>query len=225
MSYFDYVDKVILYISIISLILFIINEIYVFKKYKNPKDLDKKSFNYQFERFTFFLFAFLMLLYMTDNKRILERKFSTIDKAIKATKAVDSELIVDRSNDKLYIQRSKEKRDYFIEYKKENNSWRIVNKFFDHSPNQVTRWKYNDSNDNILYLLNIDYYEIDNKLVVYMRCQNAFAGDYCSELIIKDNQENEFIFKDKEYVYKVFDDISKNDYFYYFDNVEFPLKK
>lgn len=223
MSYYDYVDKVILYISIISLILFIINEVYIFNKYKNPKELDKKSFNCQFERFTFFLFAFLMLLYMTDDRRILERNFSTIDKAIKATKAVDSDLIVDRANDKLYIQRSKEKRDYFIEYKNENNSWKIVNNYFDLSPNQVTRWKYNDSHDNVLYLLNVDYYEIDNKLVVYMRCQNSFAGDYCSELIIKDNQENEFIFKDKKYVYKVFDEISKNDYSYYFDNAEFPL--
>ncbi len=215
------IDLSLITVTILIGIIFIISLVYNLYKYKMEFFTTKeKTRSISLCRVSFVLLA-LLVLANNSNSYILNKNYKSLKSAIESTKPVSKILLVDDENSKLYAETNKDNHTYLVEYKKENKYWKIKNDYLTKTQ-VITKYKTEDAN--VKYYISIFPYEINNKLVLYMSCENGVTNDdYCNNVVINDNQKNSFTFKDNKYSYVVLENVNRKDYRYTFDSAEYPL--
>lgn len=212
-------EIIILYMIVLFGFLFIISLLYNFYIYKfNLFKNIKVSKSIYLERSFLIIFIIMVFLYYQDNI-ILNRTYNNLEHAVKSTKYEDVIKIIDEDTVKLYAQTNDKYRTVLIEYRKIGKKWKIMNNYFESQGS--TRWNIEDNRIN--YYINVISYIIDDKLVVYMKCNDEYNKSFCENLMINDNLNNTFSFKEKKYDYIVLDNINKDNYSYVFNDITYGL--
>ncbi len=212
-------DSIVLYMMIIFGVLFLISFLYNFYKYKFDlfKNI-KVSKSIYLERSFLIIFIIMVVLYYQNNI-ILNRMYNNLEHAVKSTKYEDVIKIIDEDTVKLYAQTNDKYRTVLIEYRKKGKKWKIMNNYLESQGS--TRWDIEDNRIN--YYINVIPYIIDDKLVVYMKCNDEYNKSFCENFMINDNLNNTFSFKEKKYDYIVLDNINKDNYSYVFNDITYGL--
>lgn len=210
---------ILLYMIVLFGFLFIISLLYNFYIYRfNLFKNIKVSKSIYLERSFLIIFIIMVFLYYQDNI-ILNRTYNNLEHAVKSTKYEDVIKIIDEDTVKLYAQTNDKYRTVLIEYRKKGKKWKIMNNYFESQGS--TRLDIEDNRIN--YYINVIPYIIDDKLVVYMKCNDEDNKSFCENLMINDNLNNTFSFKEKKYDYIVLDNINKDNYSYVFNDITYGL--
>lgn len=211
------IQILIIFFCILAVLLFFYN----YKRYSFKFILLMPNKNSVFLfKFVIILIVFLIIA-LNYNSNILNKEYRTLDSAINATQPEKKLLIVNDNDLKLYAMTDKDNHTYLVEFKKEHNYWKINNNFFTDIQGK-TRYKISDAN--VLYYIYVIPYEINDKLVVYIKCvEGKYNTNYCRDVKIEDVNNNTFTFVNDNYDYKLINDMKKDDYYYIFDGVSYGL--